>query len=148
MEFSLLPRMVCLVYFIHFPPLLTPMEPFCRPLWCSTVPASFTALNIYLDNVPTGDDYYMTFMNHTHGATHAISPKFSIVDTVSSGTQPAPVASAPTVTLSGAPNPTSTFATTFPDSGSAVPLLGIRGWASTALTAACGMVAGAFLVFV
>lgn len=92
----------------------------------------------------------MTFMNHTQGATHAISPKFSIVDSVSAdkGTQPGPLPNAPTVTVSGIPNPTATFATIFPDTGSAVSLLGIRGWASTALTVACGMAAGALLVFV
>jgi len=113
------------------------------------VPATFTALNIYFDSVPTGDDYYMTFMNHTHGATHAISPKFSIVNSVSAdkGTQPSPIANVPTVTVSGAPNPTATFATTFPDTGSAISSLGTRGWASTVLTVVCGMTAGAFLVF-
>jgi hypothetical protein len=107
-------------------------------------------LNIYFDSVPTGDDYYMTFMNHTHGVTHNISPKFSIVDTVPAdkGTQPTPVANVPTITVSGAPNPTATFATTFPDTGSAVSMLGIHGWASTTLTVVCGMAAGAFLVFV
>ena len=89
-------------------------------------------------------------MNHTHGATYGISPKFSIVNTVSSdkGSQPGPVASAPTVTVSGAPNPTATFATMFPDIGSAVSMHGMRGFASTALTVVCGMAAGAFLVFV
>lgn len=92
----------------------------------------------------------MTFMNHTHGLTHAISPKFSIVDSVSSGqgTQPSPVANAPTVTISGPPNPTSTFATAFPDTGSAVALLGVHGWVSTSLTVMCGVTAGALLVFV
>lgn len=114
------------------------------------MPASYTTLNIYFDSVPTGDDYYMTFMNHTHGAIHAVSPKFSIVDTVSAdkGTQPGPIAGAPTVTVSGSPNPTATFATAFPDTGSAVSMYGVRGWASTALTAMCGMAAGALLVFV
>lgn len=114
------------------------------------VPASFTALNIYFQDVPIGDDYYMTFMNHTHGVTYAISPKFSLVNTVSSdkGSQPSPIASAPTVTVSGAPNPTATFATMFPDTSSAVSMRGLRGWASTALTVMCGMAAGAFLVFV
>lgn len=89
-------------------------------------------------------------MNHTHGVTYAISPKFSIVDSVSSdkGTQPGPVAAAPTVTVSGAPNPTATFATMFPDIGSAVSVRGLRSWASTALPVMCGMAAGAFLVFV
>jgi len=119
-------------------------------LVATNVPATFTALNIYFDSVPTGDDYYMTFMNHTQGATHAISPQFSIVDSVSSdkGTQPSPVANVPTVTVSGAPNPTATFATAFPDTGSALSMLGIRGWASTTLTVVCGVAAGAFLVFV
>jgi len=89
-------------------------------------------------------------MNHTHGATHTVSPKFSIVDSVPAdkGTQPGPVANAPTVTVSGAPNPTATFATEFPDTGSTVSSVGIHGWASTALTVMCGMSAGAFLVFV
>lgn len=131
--------------------LLSPADTFFLSIpRCPTVPASFTALNIYFDSVPTGDDYYMTFMNHTHGATHAISPKFSIVDSVSSdkGSQPSAVANVPTVTVSGAPNPTATFATAFPDTGSAVALLGIHGWASTALTVMCGVVTGAFLVFV
>jgi len=107
-------------------------------------------LNIYFDSVPTGDDYYMTFMNHTHGVTHVISPKFSIVNSLSSdkGTPPSPAANAPTVTVSGPPNPTATFATEFPDTGSAVSMLGIRGWASTALTVMCGVAAGAILVFV
>jgi hypothetical protein len=114
------------------------------------VPASFTALNIYFQNVQIGDDYYLTFMNHTHGITYAISPKFSIVDTVSTdkGSQPGPVASSPTVTVSGPPNPTATFATMFPATGSAVSIRGLRGWASVALTAMCGMAVGAFLVFV
>lgn len=89
----------------------------------------------------------MTFMNHTHGITYAISPKFSIVNSVS-GSQPGPVASAPTVTVSGAPNPTATFATMFPATGSAVSIRGLHGWASTVLTVMSGMAAGAFLVFV
>jgi len=112
-----------------------------------SVPATFTAINIYFQDVPTGDDYYMTFMNHTHGITYAISPKFSIVNSVS-GSQPGPVASAPTVTVSGAPNPTATFATMFPATGSAVSIRGLHGWASTVLTAMCGVAAGAFLVFI
>ena len=119
------------------------------PFYChSTVPASFTALNIYFQSVPIGDDYYLTFMNHTHGITYAISPKFSIVNSVSSGSQPGPVASAPTVTVSGAPNPTASFATMFPDTGSAVSLRGLSGFVSMVLTVLCGMAAGAFLVFV
>jgi hypothetical protein len=114
------------------------------------VPASYTAVNIYFDSVPTGDDYYMTFMNHTHGVTHAISPKFSIVNSLpaNAATPPTPVANAPTVTVSGPPNPTATFATAFPDTGSAAALFGIRGGAYTALTVACGVVTGALLVFV
>lgn len=92
----------------------------------------------------------MTFMNYTHGVIYAISPKFSIVDTVSTdkGSQPGPVPSAPTVTVSGSPNPTATFATMFPDTGSAVSMRGLSGWAPTTLTLLCGMAAGAFLVFV
>ena len=89
----------------------------------------------------------MTFMNHTHGATYVISPQFSIANSAT-GTQASPVANVPTVTVSGAPNPTATFATAFPDTGSAVSMLGIRGWTSTTLTLMCGMAAGAFLVFV
>ena len=89
----------------------------------------------------------MTFMNHTHGVTYAISPKFSVVNSVT-GSQPGPVASAPTATVSGPPNPTASFATMFPDIGSAVSMRGLGGLASIVLTAICGMAAGALLVFV
>jgi len=115
-------------------------------LVATQVPASLTALNIYFESVPNGNDYYMTFMNHTQGSVYIVSPQFSIVDSVTS-TQPSPV-SGPTVTVSGAPNPTATFATAFPATGSAVSLLGMRGYTSTVLAVACGMAAGSLLVFV
>jgi len=80
------------------------------------VPAKSQKLNLFLQDVPAADDYYLLFVNATHGGMHGISQKFSIVDAAasSSSSTPSPVAGAPTVTVSGGPNPTAQFATTFP----------------------------------
>jgi hypothetical protein len=78
-----------------------------------------TSLNILLQDVPPGDDYVLMFINATHGVMHAISPKFSILEKAPSSLgdgQTAPDADpkAATVTVSGGPDPTKGFATTFP----------------------------------
>ncbi|KAJ7684802.1 hypothetical protein DFH06DRAFT_1156682 [Mycena polygramma] len=77
--------------------------------------SSQKSLNIMLQDVPPGDDYFLLFLNSTHGVMYATSPRFSVLaagasSNVSSGTNP----KAATVTVSGAPNPTQAFATTFP----------------------------------
>lgn len=74
-----------------------------------------------LQDVPPGDDYFLIFINSTHGVMYATSDRFTILDSSSTpnGTVLAPDPSAATVLVSGSPNPTLTFATTFPaiDSG-------------------------------
>jgi len=97
-------------------------------------PVKPASLNIYLDSLPTGDDYFLLFINVTHGGMYATSPRFTIADSAnSSSTQPKPNAAVPTVTVSGAPNPTIAFATTFPASANGAVrwdtngLLGVGG---------------------
>jgi hypothetical protein len=75
-----------------------------------------TQLALSLTNVPAGDDYFLLFLNATHGAIYAISPRFSIL---ASGTPNGPTASGSplTVSLTGGPDPTAGFIQTFPASG-------------------------------
>ncbi|KAI0369542.1 hypothetical protein BV20DRAFT_946060, partial [Pilatotrama ljubarskyi] len=84
------------------------------------VPASGStgALNLFLQDIPAGDDYYLLFLNSTHGVMYASSQRFAIGD-ANNGTAASP-ANAPTVTVSGGPNPTAVFATTFPPSANGV----------------------------
>ncbi|KAF9817403.1 hypothetical protein IEO21_03457 [Rhodonia placenta] len=86
------------------------------------VPASMSSLNVYLQDVPAADDYYVMFVNSTHGILYASSPSFAIANT-SNGSTTTPASGVPTVTISGAPNPTDLFATTFAGSSS-----GGTGW--------------------
>lgn len=80
------------------------------------VPAKPPQLNIMLQNVPAGDDYFLIFLNSTHGTMYATSHRFSILaaNASPSSSPPSPAANVPTVTISGSPNPTQQFATTFP----------------------------------
>ncbi|KAH8979423.1 hypothetical protein EDB86DRAFT_3088950 [Lactarius hatsudake] len=64
------------------------------------VPSSSGGLNIALNSVPAGDDYFLLVLNSTHWHH--------------------PLASKPTVTLSGGPNPTAQFAATFGSSSGAL----------------------------
>ncbi|EGN94810.1 hypothetical protein SERLA73DRAFT_187871 [Serpula lacrymans var. lacrymans S7.3] len=90
------------------------------------VPAKPNVLNILLQDVPVGDDYFVICLNSTAGITYAVSSRFSVVASNSSASQPSPYASAPTVTVSGAPNPVQEFLSTLgPSNGGAAP-----GWAS------------------
>jgi hypothetical protein len=118
---------------------------------CSAVPATTTALNIFLQDVPPGDDYYMLFINSSHGVLYAISPRFSIVSSssASNSSLASVVASAPTVTLSGPPNPTASFATMYPETSDSIPSswVGMGGWLSSVFTIFCGAMAGALLLF-
>jgi len=84
------------------------------------VPGNPGSLNILLQDVPPGDDYYLIFMNSTHGVMYAASPRFTILPASSSpnSTQPSPISHVTTVTVSGSPNPTQPFATTFAAIGS------------------------------
>jgi len=116
------------------------------------VPAKSGSMNVYLQDVPPADDYFMLFINSTHGVMYNISPRFTIVDSQSasgSGSLGTPISSAPTITLSGGPNPTATFATMYASNGG-VPLgwVGMGGWMTCLVTMVCSMTAGAFMVFV
>jgi len=84
------------------------------------VPATINSLNVYLQDVPTADDYYVMFVNSTHGLLYASSQSFAISDS-SNSSSPSPATGAPTVTISGAPNPTQQFVTTFPASSNGMP---------------------------
>ncbi|TFK39640.1 hypothetical protein BDQ12DRAFT_682136 [Crucibulum laeve] len=79
------------------------------------VPEKPPSLNIVLQDVPAGDDYFLIFINSTHGVMYATSPRFAILASggSASGTV-SPDPSVPTVTVSGSPHPTMQFATTFP----------------------------------
>ncbi|KAJ3717250.1 hypothetical protein DFJ43DRAFT_1134506 [Lentinula guzmanii] len=74
-----------------------------------------SALNIYLQDVPAADDYFLLFLNSTPGLMYATSSRFTILDssTSANASQPSTNPSAATVTVSGSPNPTQLFATTF-----------------------------------
>ncbi|KAF5376643.1 hypothetical protein D9615_007874 [Tricholomella constricta] len=93
------------------------------------VPASRSSLNILLQDVPPGDDYFLIFINSTHGVMHATSPRFTVAApgaASSRKSQLPPVPTAETVTVSGSPNPTRGFATTLAVLGN-----GVRGgWGS------------------
>ena len=72
---------------------------------------------MYLQDVPAGDDYFLIFINSTNGILHATSSRFEILAASSTPTASASLTAAPgvaTVTVSGGPNPTQQFSTTFP----------------------------------
>jgi hypothetical protein len=106
------------------------------------------ALNIYLDSVPAGDDYFLIFLNTSHGSTYTVSSRFSILP---SGTSPSAAQpsdpSAATITVSGSPHPTAAFATTFAAlSSGTVPLWPQAGThALGAAALAAGALAGGLL---
>ncbi|KAF7338571.1 hypothetical protein MVEN_02083300 [Mycena venus] len=76
--------------------------------------SSQKSINILLQDVPPGDDYFLLFINSTHGVMHGTSPRFSILAAgASTNGSTATNPKAATVTVSGAPNPTQAFATTF-----------------------------------
>ncbi|KAG7441279.1 uncharacterized protein BT62DRAFT_937313 [Guyanagaster necrorhizus] len=95
----------------------------------STVPAekaSPSSLNVYLENIPAADDYFLLFLNATHGIMYTTSPRFTILNssaTSTSGSTPTPDRAVATVTISGTPNPTQGFVTTFAAASSALPNL-------------------------
>ncbi|KAI0791116.1 hypothetical protein C8Q75DRAFT_805976 [Abortiporus biennis] len=87
------------------------------------VPSNLHALNIFIQDVPPADDYFLLFINSTHGVMYASSPQFAIVNSgASNATASSPDPTVPTVTVSGSPNPTQVFATTFPPSANGAML--------------------------
>ncbi|KAK0491560.1 hypothetical protein IW261DRAFT_96290 [Armillaria novae-zelandiae] len=109
-------------------------------------PSSPTSLNIYLEDVPTGDDYIMVFINSTHMVRHCLSAMFSIVNDTDVSTSPSvtPDSTIPTITISGSPNPTKVFVTTFAGRATSI-VQGGQACGSIALMVA-GVVVGAMMV--
>jgi len=79
-------------------------------LIAQNVPTTHNTLNILMQDVPEGDDYFVVCLNSVSGVIYSVSSRFSITN--SSVQNPYPDSSVPTVTISGAPSPTSNFATT------------------------------------
>ena len=77
-----------------------------------------------IQDVPAGDDYFLLFLNSTSGTMFASSQKFSIGATANARATTNP--NVPTVTVSGSPNPTAVFATTFPPNANGVAVPGWR----------------------
>ena|ERR1700722_13980747 len=110
----LLQKMVCSFFTSHvhsFPDLLRPVPT-----------TTGSSLNLFVQDLPPADDYFLLFINSTHGIMYSTSSRFTILpaNTPANGSQPSPNPSAPTVTVSGPPNPTLAFATTFPPSPNGV----------------------------
>lgn len=89
------------------------------------LPVTMSGLNVVLQDVPAGDDYFLICINSTAGITYSVSSRFSVVDANATGSNPSP-ASAPTVTVSGVPNSLSHFAQTF---GPSINGVAHPGWA-------------------
>lgn len=92
------------------------------------MPTSFDTLNILLEDVPEGDDYFVICLDSRLSFIYAISDRFTITN-ASAAQNPSPDPSAPTVTISGAPDPLKPFATTLGPSlndGSSL-IFGARG---------------------
>ena len=86
----------------------------------SPVPAASGGINLALNSVPPGDDYFLLFVNSTHGLMYGTSQQFSITSSGSGNTSAQPIPKKPTVTISGGPNPTAQFAATFGATSGAV----------------------------
>ncbi|KAF8882862.1 hypothetical protein BD779DRAFT_1647965 [Infundibulicybe gibba] len=80
------------------------------------VPSTSGSLNVQIQDVPAGDDYFLIFLDSTHGVMYATSQRFSILPASSTptGTAKSPDGKVATVTVSGKPDPTVAFVTTFP----------------------------------
>jgi hypothetical protein len=103
------------------------------------------AIALFLTDVPPADDYFLLFLNSTHGVTYTVSPRFTILASgkTPSSTPPSTAADV-TVSVSGGPDPTMLYATTFPPVSAALraiwPGMGMQvfGMACVLLGAAMG----------
>ncbi|KAF8830611.1 hypothetical protein HHX47_DHR2000801 [Lentinula edodes] len=97
-----------------------------------------SALNIYLQDVPAANDYFLLFLNSTPGTMYATSSRFTILDssTSANASQPSTNPSAATVTVSGSPNPTQLFATTFALANGSPVLISDMGYIAVGLGSA------------
>ncbi|QRV85269.1 hypothetical protein RhiJN_27369 [Ceratobasidium sp. AG-Ba] len=110
------------------------------------ISTSWNALNIMLDSVPAGDDYYVLFLDSIHGNMYSMSDRFSILaagNTPPAGSVATPVPTVSTVTLKGGPNPTAQFVMTFAGTsgGISTRLLGMQtGWMGRGVIVSAGVV--------
>ncbi|KAF8124974.1 hypothetical protein EV363DRAFT_1270836 [Boletus edulis] len=81
-------------------------------LLAKNVPATYTTLNILLQDVPAGDDYFIVCFNSSNSIIYSVSSRFTITTSSSGQSNPKPDPSVPTVTASGPPNPLNGFAST------------------------------------
>ncbi|KAI0052328.1 hypothetical protein FA95DRAFT_1592839 [Auriscalpium vulgare] len=102
------------------------------------VPSTIKTVNVAFQSLPAADDYFLLFLNSTHGVVYGNSQQFSILQSIpSNATAPQPDANQPTVTVSGGPNPTAAFVTTFPPSANgAAGWEAVSGWGPHALALA------------
>ncbi|KLO16642.1 hypothetical protein SCHPADRAFT_937674 [Schizopora paradoxa] len=83
----------------------------------ANAPANSGKLDIALQNLPPADDYFLLFLNSTHGVMYGSSQRFSILaagSTPTNGSSPSPASGVPTITLQSTPDPNLLFATVFP----------------------------------
>ncbi|KAG1726739.1 hypothetical protein EDD22DRAFT_982791 [Suillus occidentalis] len=66
------------------------------------LPITMSSLNVVLQDVPAGDDYFLICMNATVGRTYSVSSRFSVTDANATGSNPM-----------AHPGPLSAFAQTF-----------------------------------
>ncbi|OJA10274.1 hypothetical protein AZE42_08685 [Rhizopogon vesiculosus] len=111
-------------------------------LVATELPNTMTSLNVVLQDVPAGNDYFLLCRDSAAGITYSVSSRFSVADANATGSNPSP-ASAPTATVSGTPNALSQYAQTF----GAVATNGVAqpGWSGirnqvTAISVAVGAV--------
>ncbi|KAI0035389.1 hypothetical protein K488DRAFT_43331 [Vararia minispora EC-137] len=119
-------------------------------LIAQNVNAAANSINLAFTGVPAADDYYLLFINSTHGVLYASSAQFSILDASSASSTndtSKPNSAQPTVTVSGGPNPTAVFATTFAAVSGALPVFGAQPVFALSITFVCALVAGAWTLF-
>jgi hypothetical protein len=104
-------------------------------LVAQNIPSKSGGLNIKLESIPAGSDYFAVFLNSTHGGTYATSQMFSVLDSGTSNSSSPPISSKPTVTISGAPNPTGLFVATYTATSG-----GVRAWHPPAALLSAGFV--------
>ena len=78
------------------------------------VPGGPSSFLLFLDDVPTSDDYFLVFINSTHGARYATSPRLMILSAATSvkQTPTATISNMLTLTARRAPHIAGQFATT------------------------------------
>jgi hypothetical protein len=95
-----------------------------------------SSLPITLTDVPPADDYFLLFLNSTHGVMYSMSQRFTVLPAgqspanATAGKQPAAGKGQQllaTVSVSGSPNPTSSFAYTFAPTAGAGPSRAVGG---------------------